>query len=68
MLLNEDLSPGGLPPALVVGGRPPIFEVIDTITVRYTWDTPNPDFLPAIAGPQPVTQIHFSVSPQHRDL
>jgi peptide/nickel transport system substrate-binding protein len=55
VLSNEDLSPGGLPPALVVGERRPTFEVIDRLTVRYSWDVPNPDFLPAIAAPQPIS-------------
>ena len=46
MLSNEDLSPGGFSPALMVDGKPPVFEVVDELTVRYTWDAPNPDFLP----------------------
>ena len=54
VLLNEDLSPGGLPPALVVGEHRPTFEVIDKLTVRFSWDMPNPDFLPMIAAPQPL--------------
>ena len=29
-------------------------EVIDPLTVRYTWDTPNPLFLPALAGTRPL--------------
>ena len=39
---NEDLSPGGLPQALLVDGKPPLFEVLDKLTVRYIWDAPNP--------------------------
>jgi peptide/nickel transport system substrate-binding protein len=55
VLLNEDLSPGGLPPALVVGEHRPTFEVVDKLTVRYSWNVPNPDFLPMIAAPQPIS-------------
>ena len=32
---------------LIVDGEPPKFEVLDEVTVRYTWDAPNPAFLPA---------------------
>ncbi len=35
-------------------GKPPKFEVLDPTTVRYSWDEPNPAFLPALAGPQPL--------------
>ena len=31
-------------------GKPPRFEVLDERTVRYTWDKPNPRFLPQLAG------------------
>ena len=54
VLANEDLSQGGFAPALVVNDKPPVFEVIDKLTVRYSWDAPNPDFLPALAAPQPL--------------
>jgi peptide/nickel transport system substrate-binding protein len=50
---NADLSPGGLERFLLVDGRPPRFEVIDETTVRYTWEQPNPFFLPALAGARP---------------
>jgi peptide/nickel transport system substrate-binding protein len=48
---NLDLSPAGLPEFMLVEGKPPRFEVIDERTVRYTWDRPNPRFLPQLAGP-----------------
>ena len=51
---NKDLSPFGLPQALLVEGRGPKFEVLDETTVRYTWQDPNPMFLPALAGPSPL--------------
>ncbi|MGF1649490.1 MAG: ABC transporter substrate-binding protein [Hyphomicrobiaceae bacterium] len=43
-----------IPPAMLVNGKPPIFEVLDTTTVRYTWDGPNPEFLPALAATLPL--------------
>jgi peptide/nickel transport system substrate-binding protein len=51
---NRRLSPGGPAVQLMPNGRPPRFEVIDPLTVRYTWEHPNPLFLPALAAPQPV--------------
>jgi len=55
--LNEDLSPGGPPTSLVVDGKPPRFEIVDPLTVRYTWDKPNPDFLPALAAAQALSMV-----------
>lgn len=51
---NEELSPLGVPRALLVGGEPPRFEIIDETTVRYSWAQPNPYFLPALAGALPL--------------
>lgn len=51
---NQDLSPFGLPSVLLVNGKGPQFEVLDQYTVRYSWDEPNPDFLPALAAPSPT--------------
>jgi peptide/nickel transport system substrate-binding protein len=51
---NHRLSPGGPAAALMPNGNPPRFEVIDPLTVRYTWQHPNPLFLPALAAPQPT--------------
>jgi peptide/nickel transport system substrate-binding protein len=51
---NKDLSPFGLPQALLVRDRGPRFEVLNDTTVRYTWDEPNPQFLAALAGPSPL--------------
>lgn len=52
---NEELAPFGPPSVLLVGGVRPKFELIDEITVRYTWSKPNPFFLPALAGARPET-------------
>ena len=53
-LTNKEMEFGALEPALFAEGKPPRFEVIDPLTVRYTWDTPNPLFLPALAGARPL--------------
>ncbi len=58
---NEELSPFGLPSALMVGGESPKFEVIDSYTVRYAWSRPNPFFLPALAGTRP----EYIYAPSH---
>ncbi len=51
---NKRLSPSGPNLALIANGKPPKFEVLDALTVRYSWDDPNPGFLPALAAAQPV--------------
>jgi peptide/nickel transport system substrate-binding protein len=51
---NKRLSPGGPPDALVVGGEKPTVEIIDHLTVRYSWKSPNPVFLPSLAAGQPL--------------
>jgi peptide/nickel transport system substrate-binding protein len=51
---NRRLSPGGPPAAMLAEGKPPVFEIIDARRVRYTWETPNPTFLPNLAGAQPL--------------
>lgn len=58
--LNEDLSPGGPPTSLIVDGKTPAFEIVDPLTVRYTWESPNPDFLPALAAAQALTVVQPS--------
>ncbi|CCF00297.1 Putative oligopeptide ABC transporter, periplasmic substrate-binding protein (plasmid) [Sinorhizobium fredii HH103] len=54
VLLNEDLSPAGLPTAMVMDGEAAKFEVLDERTLRYSWAVPNPDFLQKLAAPQPL--------------
>lgn len=49
---NKELSPAGLPDFLMVDGKGPSFEVVDPRTVRFTWEKPNPRFLPALAQPR----------------
>ncbi len=52
---SEDLASFGPPAVMLVDGQPPVFEVLDETTVRYTWQKPNPFFLPALAGARPET-------------
>lgn len=54
MATDNVISPLGPPNALLVDGQLPKFEVIDDLTVRYSWDKPNPYFLPALAGARPL--------------
>jgi peptide/nickel transport system substrate-binding protein len=54
ILTDKDMDRGGLDSALMANGKPPKFEVIDELTVRYTWEDPNPLFLPALAGARPL--------------
>ena len=52
--LNPELSKAGPPNELVVGGELPKVEFPDAHTVRYSWSSPNPYFLPALAAPSPL--------------
>jgi len=61
VLNNEELYKFGLPKKLLIDGKPPKFEVIDEVTVRYSWDQPNPFFLASLAGPSPL----FIYAPAH---
>ncbi|MEM7224684.1 MAG: ABC transporter substrate-binding protein [Pseudomonadota bacterium] len=58
---NEMLSPSGPSSLLLVDGEPPKVEVIDELTIRYSWSKPNPYFLPALAGASPL----FIYRPAH---
>ncbi|MBN3563562.1 ABC transporter substrate-binding protein [Aliamphritea spongicola] len=58
---NETLSPFGPAKDLLSQKEKPVFEVIDEYTVKYSWNTPNPYFLPALAGPRPL----FIYMPAH---
>lgn len=50
MQQNPDIAPTGPEPFLLVDGEPPTFEVLDPLTVRYTWKKPNPLFLTTLAS------------------
>jgi peptide/nickel transport system substrate-binding protein len=58
---HPQLAVSGLPAALLPNGEAPRFEVLDKETVRYSWSRPNPLFLPALAGPDPL----YIFSPAH---
>ncbi len=58
---NEELSRGGPSAVMLVDGQPPVFEVIDDLTVRYAWPKPNPQFLPSLAGASP----NYIAQPAH---
>ncbi len=58
---NPELSPGGPPRILLVDGKPARFEVLGEHVVRYSWDAPNPYFLPALAAATPL----FIYRPAH---
>jgi peptide/nickel transport system substrate-binding protein len=58
---NEALSPVGPPIHLLVDGEPPVVEVLDELTIRYTWPGPNPFFLSDIAAASPT----FIYAPAH---
>jgi peptide/nickel transport system substrate-binding protein len=58
---NPELSPHGPSVEMLVDGKPPVFEVLDAQTVRYTWQAPNPYFLEAQARALPL----FIYRPAH---
>ncbi|MGU9958334.1 MAG: ABC transporter substrate-binding protein [Arenicellales bacterium WSBS_2016_MAG_OTU3] len=58
---NEILKPYGPPKTLLVDGERPQVDIVDEVTVRYSWSKPNPYFLPALAGASPL----FIYSPKH---
>ena len=61
MASHKKISPVGPPRILLVNDKPAKFEVLDEWTVRYSWDDPNPFFLPALASASPL----FIYRPAH---
>lgn len=51
---NKELAPTGPPDIMFVEGKPPRVTFIDERRVRFSWEKPNPRFLPALAGPRPL--------------
>lgn len=51
---NKELAPTGPPDIMLVEGKPPRVNFIDERRVRFSWEKPNPRFLPALAGPRPL--------------
>lgn len=54
MANDPEVSRFGPPKELLVDGEKPKVEIIDEITVRYSWSKPNAYFLAALAAAQPV--------------
>jgi peptide/nickel transport system substrate-binding protein len=46
---NTELNPGGPPVELSNGGETPKVEIVDALTVRYSWSKPNARFLASLA-------------------
>jgi len=51
---DKKIANESLPQVMLVEGKPPLFEVLDKHTVRYTWHKPNPFILPRLAGARPI--------------
>ncbi|MGI9402790.1 MAG: ABC transporter substrate-binding protein [Rhizobiaceae bacterium] len=51
---DPELGRQGVPSAMVVDGEPPVFEIIDDLTFKYSWSKPNKSFLGALAAPSPI--------------
>ncbi|TVQ33539.1 MAG: ABC transporter substrate-binding protein [Geminicoccaceae bacterium] len=51
---HEMLRPTGPPIDMIVDGELPEVQILDELTVRYTWSKPNPFFLPGLAGALPL--------------
>ena len=51
---NKELSPGGPNVELLVDGKPPKVEIIDPLTIKFTWDKPNPYFIESQARAAPL--------------
>jgi peptide/nickel transport system substrate-binding protein len=58
---NPDLSPSGPSVELLVDGKPPKVEIIDKLTIKYTWEKPNPYFIESQARAAPL----FLYRPAH---
>ena len=58
---NPELSPSGPSVELIVDGKPPKVEIIDKLTIKYTWEKPNPYFIESQARAAPL----FLFRPAH---
>ena len=58
---NAELSPFGPHDELLVDGKPPVVDIIDERTVRYTWHRANPYFIESQARVAPL----FVFAPAH---
>ncbi len=51
---DPEVSRFGPPKQLLVDGEKPKVEILDPLTIRYSWSKPNSFFLPALAAAQPL--------------
>ena len=51
---NKDFYKGGPPVDLISHGAVAVFEIVDEMTVRYSFAGPMPDFLSKVAAPLPL--------------
>ncbi|MEI6202845.1 MAG: ABC transporter substrate-binding protein, partial [Enhydrobacter sp.] len=51
---NKELSSGGPSVELLVDGEPPKVDIIDELTIRYTWAKPNPYLITSQARANPL--------------
>jgi len=58
---DSDLSPSGPADELLVDGKPPRVEIIDALTIKYSWERPNPYFIESQARAAPL----FLFAPAH---
>ncbi len=54
MANDPKVSRFGPPKELLVDGQKPTVEIIDPLTIRYSWSKPNSFFLPSLAAAQPI--------------
>jgi len=50
---NIELAPAGPPRYMLANEKPPVVEIVDEQTIRFTWEDPNPQFLTLLAGARP---------------
>ncbi len=58
---NAELSPGGPSIELMVDDEPPVVEIVDPLTIKYSWKKPNPNFIESQARAAPL----FLYRPAH---
>jgi peptide/nickel transport system substrate-binding protein len=51
---NKELSPAGPPVKMLADGVPPKVDILSETEIRFTWPSPNPEFVPALAQASPM--------------
>jgi peptide/nickel transport system substrate-binding protein len=51
---NKELSPAGPPVKMLADGAPPKVDILSETEIRFTWPSPNPEFVPALAQASPM--------------